>query len=176
MPPTHDEVWSDRCRSALANYSEPLLRTVAGKLIKPRVNQPTEDLLDKSIATFTNPPVIDRRIRELPEHSRKLLTLIGLSRQQRWKVGHLITLLTALGHAEGFTPVAEALLAGLLFPELPPGHPPLEDFAAWFGSAGMMSAEVFTHPAVSTRARGEEPSSCPLAPAQVGSEEVASPG
>jgi len=132
------------------------LRTVAAKLVKPRVNQPTEDLLDKSIATFANPPVIDRRIRELPEHSRKLLTLIGLSRQQRWKVGHLITLLTALGHPEGFAPVADALVAGLLFPELPPGHPPLDDFAAWFGSVGMMSAEVFAHPAVSARARAED--------------------
>ncbi|MCE9565434.1 MAG: helicase-associated domain-containing protein [Planctomycetes bacterium] len=156
MPPTPDEVWSDRCRGALSNYSEPLLRTVAAKLIKPRVNQAPEDLLDKSVATFANPPVIDRRIRELPEHSRKLLALIALSRQQRWKVGHLITLLTALGHAEGFTPVADALVAGLLFPELPPGHPPLVDFAAWFGGVGMLAAEVFAHPAVSTRARAEE--------------------
>lgn len=156
MPPTPDEVWSDRCRGALSRYSESLLRTVAGKLIKPRVNQSPEDLLDKSIATFNNPPVIDRRIRELPEHARKLLTLIGLSRQQRWKVGHLLTLLPALGHDAGFAPIADALVAGLLFPELSPGQPPIDDFAAWFGSSGMMSAEVFAHPAVSTRARGED--------------------
>ncbi|MFO0824184.1 MAG: hypothetical protein U0792_13905 [Gemmataceae bacterium] len=156
MPQNSDEIWSARCRDALSQYAEPLLRTVAAKLIKPRVNQPPEELLDKSIATLGNPPVIDRRIRDLSEPARKLLAVIGLSRQQRWKVGHLITLVSALGHSEGFAPVAEALTAGLLFPELPPGHPPLEDFASWFGSVGMLAAEVFAHPAVSIRARGEE--------------------
>ncbi|MBA4191018.1 MAG: hypothetical protein C0467_23785 [Planctomycetaceae bacterium] len=156
MPPTPDEVWSERCRGALLRYSEPLLRAVAAKLVKPRVNQSPEDLIDKSIAIFSNPPVIDRRVRELPEHARRLIALIGLSRQQRWKVGHLMTLLPALGHDAGFAAVADALTAGLLFPVLPPGHPPLQDFAAWFGGVGMLSAEVFIHPAVSSRARSED--------------------
>jgi hypothetical protein len=157
MPPTPDEAdWSIRCREALARYAEPLLRSVAAKLIRPRVNQPQEELLDKSVAALTNPPVIDRRIRDLPDASRKLLALIGLSQQSRWKVGHLITLATALGHTEGFSPVADALSAGLLFPVIPVGFPPLEDFTAWLGSAGTMNAEVFAHPAVSSRARSED--------------------
>src|SRR4051812_6634156 len=122
MPPTADEDWSARCRDALSRYAEPLLRTVAAKLIRPRANQPLDDLLDKSVATLDNPPVVDRRVRDLPEASRRLLAVVGLSRQPRWKVGHLLSLLAALGHTEGFAPVSEALAAGLLFPELPPGH------------------------------------------------------
>lgn len=137
----------------MSRYSEPLARSVATKLVRPRTNQPLEDLIDKAITTLTNPPVIDRRIRDLPVTSRQLLALIGLSRQPRWKVTHLLTLLTVLGHAEGFAPVQTALEAGLLFPELPTGQQ-LESFAA------IATAEVFTHPAVAVRAR-EEPLGLP---------------
>jgi hypothetical protein len=140
----------------MSRYAEPLLRTVAAKLTRPRANQPIDELLDKSVATLTNPPVIDRRVRDLPDASRKLLALVGLSGQPRWKVGHLIPLLSALGYDEGFAPVADALESGLLFPELPEGFPPLDDFADWLGRAGTLSAEVFAHPAVAARARGEE--------------------
>jgi len=145
-----DEDWSVRCRDALSRYDEGLLRAVAAKLVRPRANQPAEELVEKSVATLANPPVIDRRIRDLPDASRKLLAVIGLSRRPRWKVGHLLTLAAALGHADGFAPVADALAAGLLFPELPPGGPPLADFAT------LAAGEVFAHPAVSARARGED--------------------
>ena len=157
MPPTPDaDDWTARGRDALAAYAEPLLRAVASRLVKPRTNQLVEELLDKSLATLTNPPVIDRRIKDLPPAARKLLALVGLSRRPRWKVGHLITLLAALGHAEGFAPVQAALEAGLLFPERSPGAPPLNDFAAWLGHAGTLTATVFVHPAVAARARGED--------------------
>lgn len=156
MPPTPDDDWSDRCRDALSRYSEPLLRAVAARLVKSRTSAPAEELLDRCVGTLTNPPVIDRRIRDLPEHSRKLLTLIGLSGQPRWKVGHLLALASALGHAEGFAPVADALAAGLLFPALPLEPPPLADFAAILERPDSLAAEVFAHPAVSARARGED--------------------
>lgn len=156
MPPISDhEGWSVRCRDTLSRYAEPLLRAVAAKLIKPRANQPLDELLDKSVATLTNPPVIDRRIKDLPEPIRKVLAVIGLSRQPQWKVGHLLTLLSALGHSEGFAPIASALESGLLFPVLPEVHPPLENFEAWLGSAGTLTAEVFAHPTVALRARSE---------------------
>lgn len=155
-PPTDADDWTDRARGALARYAEPLLRKVAAVLIKPRMNQPVEELVDKSVAALANPPVVDRRIKELPPASRKLLALIGLSRQPRWKVGHLITLLSSLGHAEGFAPVQAAFEAGLLFPELNPLAPPLDDFAAWLGSSGTLAAVAFAHPAVANRARAED--------------------
>jgi hypothetical protein len=150
LPTSPDEDWSLRCRDALARYDEALVRSVAAKLIRPRANQPVEELVEKSIATLTNPPVIDRRIRDLPDASRKLLAVIGLSGQPRWKVGHLLTLAAALGHSDGFAPVAELLAAGLIFPERPSGAPPLADFAS------VAAGEVFAHPAVSSRARGED--------------------
>ena len=156
MPPLSDhEAWSVRCRDTLSRYAEPLLRAVAARLIKPRGNQPVEELLEKSVATLTNPPVIDRRIRDLPEPIRKLLALIGLSRQPQWKVGNLLTLLSALGHSEGFAPIAAALESGFLFPLLPENFPPFEDFSTWLGSAGTQTAEVYAHPAVVLRARSE---------------------
>ncbi|MBA4066085.1 MAG: hypothetical protein C0501_20675 [Isosphaera sp.] len=153
--PADPEHWSARAGAALAGYAEPLLRAVAARLVRPRANQPADELIDKAVATLANPPVVDRRLRDLPDAARALLAVVGRSGQPRWKVGHLLTLVTALGHPEGFAPVADALAAGLLFPELPPGRPPVDDFAAWFGAAGVLSAEVFAPPTVSARARGE---------------------
>jgi hypothetical protein len=165
MPPPPDEAdWSARCRAALERYDEPLLRAVAARLVRSRSSQPAAELLDKVVATLTNPPVIDRRVRDLSEPGRRLMALVGLGRQPRWRVGHLIALLSALGHPEGFAPVAEALGAGLLFPELPPGRPPLSDFAE------VAAGEVFAHPAVSVRARGED-----LGLPDIGGHEAAAP-
>jgi hypothetical protein len=102
---------------------------------------------------LTNPPVIDRRIRDLPETNRKLLALIGLSRQPCWKVGHLVAMLSALGHDDGITPVVELLKSGLLCPEQVDDPPGIEDFTNWMAGAGMLSARVFAHPSVASRAR-----------------------
>jgi hypothetical protein len=157
MPPSPDvDDWSARAAAALAAYAEPLLREVAGRLVKPRTQQPLDELVEKAVATLLNPPVIDRRVKELPPAARKLLAVIGRSRQPRWKVGHLIALLAALGHAEGFAPVQAALDAGLLFPEPNPVAPPIGDFAEWLGASGTLAAVVFAHPAVAGRARGED--------------------
>jgi len=154
--PDAEPDWSSRCRDAFALYSESLLRVVADKLVRARTKQPADELLDKATATLTNPPVIDRRIKDQPSVSRKVLALIGHSRQPRWKVGHLLTLLAALDHAEGFAPVETLLQAGLLFPELDPQTQPLPDFTTWLGQVGMNNAVVFAHPSVAARARGEE--------------------
>lgn len=156
LPSPDSDDWSARAAAALTAYAEPLLRVVAGRLVKPRTQVPVEELVEKAVATLLNPPVIDRRVKELPPAARKLLALVGRSRQPRWKVGHLIALLSSLGHVEGFTPVQAALEAGVLFPEVNPLAPPIGDFAAWLGSAGSMGATVFVHPAVAARARGED--------------------
>jgi hypothetical protein len=156
MPPPAEPDPSDRCREALARYGEPLLRAVADRLVRPRTKLPADELLDKAAATLTNAPVIDRRIKDQPPAARKLLALVGASRQPRWKVGHLITLLAALDHHEGFAPVQTLLEAGLLFPELDPHGPPLSDFAALLGPLGANDAVVFAHPGVALRARGED--------------------
>ncbi len=70
MPSPPDLDWSTLCRDALARYAEPLLRTVADKLVRPRTKLPADELLDKAAATFTNAPVIDRRIKDQPPAGR----------------------------------------------------------------------------------------------------------
>jgi hypothetical protein len=155
MPAPTDPDWSLLCREALGRYAEPLLRTVADKLLRPRTRLPADELLEKAAATLTNPPVIDRRVKDQAAPARKLMALIGLSRQPRWKVGHLITLLAALDHHDGFAPVQALLESGLLFPEHEPHAPPIDDFTAWYGRAGTNAAVVFAHPGVAVRARGE---------------------
>src|SRR4051812_40835363 len=109
MPPPAEPDWSVQCREALSRFAEPLLRAVADKLVRPRTKLPLDELLDKAAAAITNAPVTDRRVKEQPPAARKLLALVGLSRQPRWKVGHLLTLLSTLGHDEGFSPVQSLL-------------------------------------------------------------------
>jgi hypothetical protein len=155
MPPTADP-WTDRARDALSRYAEPLLREVAAKLVKPRTTVPADELVERCVAALANPPVIDRRIKEQPDAARKLLALVGVSRRPAWKVGHLVTLLAALGHAEGLEPVLSLLRAGLLYPAHSPGGAELDHFENWLGFAGVLQAEVFAHPAVAARARSED--------------------
>ena len=154
MPPTADP-WTDRARDALSRYAEPLLREVASRLVKPRTPIPADELADRCVATLTNPPVIDRRIKEQPVAARKLLALVGLSRRPTWRIGHLVPMLASLGHAEGLAPAVALLQAGLLYPDLPADGKELTTFESWLGSAGVLSATVFAHPSVAARARGE---------------------
>ncbi len=168
--------WDQLARDALSRYDEVLLRAVASRLIKLRIGQPADELPEKAAATLTNPPVIDRRIRELPPACRKALAAIGLSRQPRWKVGHLITLLAAVGDAEGFAPIEALLEAGLLFPETAENAPPLSAFAEWLGRSGTLHATVFAHPAVAARARAEGLGLPDVTQADAGDEDAAIPG
>jgi hypothetical protein len=158
MPPTPDDVnWdlsaaTERCREFLLQYADPLLRSVASQLVKPKIGQTREDLAEKAADTLGNPPVIDRRLRDLPDSAKTLIRLIGLSRQPRWNVGQLLTLAAATGHGEGVTPVLTLLEAGLLFPQLAENQT-LVDFTDWLGREGTLSAMTLIHPAVATRAR-----------------------
>jgi hypothetical protein len=155
MPPTAPDPWLDRVRDALSRYDESLRRIVASKLIKSRTVIPVEDLVEKCIATLFNPPVVDRRIKDLSVPARQMLALIALSRRPTWKVGHLVTLLSALGHHEGYAPVVELLDAGLLYPVLPPGVSEVHQFEGWLTQSGGLHAVVFTHPTVAGRTRSE---------------------
>ena len=75
LPIADSDAWSGRVHQTLSLYSEPLLRKVAGKLIRPRTNQPVEELLEKSVGTVSNPPVIDRRIKDLSVAARTVVAI-----------------------------------------------------------------------------------------------------
>jgi hypothetical protein len=165
---TDSACWSDYLRQTLARYDDSLLRLVAGRLFKPRNQWPAEELIDRSVATVGNAAVVDRRLQDLGPAERRLLSVIGHSRQPRWRLGSLLELLAALGHAEGPQPVLHLFEAGLLYPDLlapvsaraaEPGARPsgrLRSFEQWLGQARDTGFTLFAHPQVTARALGED--------------------
>jgi Helicase conserved C-terminal domain len=161
MPRTKDQeaqtdLWSEHLRRTLAGYDEPLLRRVSAHLFKPRSQWPVEELLERSLATMANAVVIDRRLKELEPAQRRVLALIGHSRQPCWDLGNLVFLIMALGDADGLPPILALLEAGLLYPYLAEGPKRLKSFEQWLGQAGTTGLHVFAHPAVMGRALGED--------------------
>jgi hypothetical protein len=153
--PTDAEQPIAAVRAALDGYAEPLRRSVAASLLKSRNHIPTDELTDRILAALANPPGVDRRLKDLPPAARKLLALLGLTRRPHWKVGHLLTTLAALGHADGVAPLKAAFDAGLLYPRRPAEAGELVAFDTWLGAAGVLDAEVFAHPLVAARGRAE---------------------
>jgi hypothetical protein len=164
MPLADPAAWSDRLRRTLAGYDEALLRQVADRLVKPRSHWPVDDLLERCLATVTNPAVLDRRLQDLEPAGRQLLALIGHSRQPGWQLGNLVELLIALGHPDGLRPVLDLLEAGLLYP-LRSGDEPaatpargerIKSFEQWLAFPGPQGLAVFTLPGIAARAIGED--------------------
>src|SRR5262245_32545152 len=123
MPLIDVAYWSERVQQTLQRYAEPLLQQVAAQLFRPRSQWPAAELIERSLATITNAAVLDRRLEALDPAGRRLLALIGHSRQPRWKLGPLLELLAALGHAEGLAPIFALFEAGLLYPDLAEAPP-----------------------------------------------------
>src|SRR5262249_43397052 len=116
MPLASPEYWSELLQRTLQRYDEPLLRRVAGRLVKPRNQWPAEELIERLVATAANAPVIDRRLEELEPAGRQLLAAIGHSRQPLWDLGNLVELAIALGQSDGLKPIVALFEAGLLYP------------------------------------------------------------
>src|SRR5271157_1966555 len=85
----------DRATEALAKYSDPLLRAVAGRLFRPRNTWTPDEVRDKLLAALQDPVLVDRTLRNLSPPARKLLRLIGVSRRPQWRVRGLLDLLRA---------------------------------------------------------------------------------
>ncbi len=156
MPPTDPAFWSDRLRGVLQRYDAELVKQVAARLVRPRNEWPVEDLIERCAAAVENPTLVSRRLQELDPACRRLLALIAHSGQPRWRLGSLLEMLAALGHAEGPRPVFALFEAGLLYPDLPPEAPRLKSFEQWLGQASATGFCVFAPPAVAARARGED--------------------
>jgi hypothetical protein len=158
--------WSELQRHTLASYDEALLRQVASRLIKPRNQWPVADLIERGTAATSNPVIIDRRIQDLTPPARRVLALIGHSRQPFWNLGNLVELTIALGHGDGLQPVLELLEAGLLYPCLKGATAApssngvssrkLKSFEQWMAAPGPAGLLVFCPPAIAARALGED--------------------
>jgi len=144
-----------RAETTLAMYAGPLLRRIAAMLLKPRSPIPEEELIERCLSTLMNPPVVDRRLRDLPDAARKILAIMGLSRQSSWKLGHLLTILATMGHAEGLAPIHTLLEYGLLLPVLPTNTPTIASFEEILTRSGVLEQELFSLSAVAARAREE---------------------
>src|SRR5437868_2502931 len=106
--------WLDRAGDALAKYADPLLRDVAGRLIRPRHTWAADEIRDRLRTALANPVVIDRTLATLSPAARQLLRLVAVSRQPLWRIRGLLDLLAGLGHEDGITAVGELLATGLL--------------------------------------------------------------
>lgn len=158
--------WSELQRRTLECYDEALLRQVAARLVKPRNQWPVEELIDRGVATLENPVVIDRRVQELTLPARRVLGLIGHSRQPYWQLGNLVELTIALGHDDGLQPALELLEAGLLYPNLQaaqetPGQngvsgKRIKSFEQWMAAPGPEGLLVFAPPLIAARSLGED--------------------
>jgi hypothetical protein len=160
--------WSELQRHTLSSYDETLLRQVAARLVKPRNQWPIADLVERGVAATSNPVIIDRRLQDLSPPARRVLALIGLSRQPYWNLGNLVELTIALGHGDGLQPVLELLEAGMLYPSLMrrPSEEAsssngvsgkkLKSFEQWMAAPGPVGLVVFAPPAIATRALSED--------------------
>lgn len=166
-PPDDSLFWSNDLRANFQLYSETLLRHVVGKMLRPRSHWPIEELIDRVVETVSNPPLIDRRLRELPVGCRRLLALIELSGQPRWHVGNLIEMVTALGEEDGLSIVKTLLETGLLYPDLQAAATPTSEhseyarpactsFEDWLSHTPAVHLKVCAHPDITRRAAKED--------------------
>jgi hypothetical protein len=157
MPQRDAAFWTERVWHTLAGYDEPLLREVAGRLVRTRSQWPAEELLMRAVQAVSSPAVLDRRLKERSPAERRVLALIGHSRQPRWPVGSLVELCTALGEPDGLQPVLALLQAGLLFPDLgAAAKNRCKAFATWLTQTSAPLLTVFAPPCVTERALGED--------------------
>ncbi|MCS6849927.1 MAG: hypothetical protein NZ700_02015, partial [Gemmataceae bacterium] len=153
--------WAAELRRTLARYDESLLRTMADRLVKPRNYWPVEELIERSIATVENVPVIDRRLRDLELAERHALAVIGHSGRASWPISQLVEVLAALGAPDGLAAVRALFEAGLLFPDLGTGpetasngRTVLRSFDHWLGQGSTSGLRVWSPPAITRRAVG----------------------
>src|SRR5215207_11193211 len=159
MPPvdTHaDGAGLDRAAEALAKYAEPLVREVAGRLIRPRNTWTVDEVRDRVRAALQDPVLIDRTLRPLSPAARKLLRLVGVSGQPVWRVRGLLDLLHAVGQGDGIAVIRELMAAGLAYPDLPPRSVPVASVDGWLAQLTAQPLAVFVLPLAAARARGEE--------------------
>lgn len=141
------ETESNPLTTVLEAYDLKLLRQVAGRLCKPRNQWPAEELIERSLATLSNTPVLDRRLRDLNPSARLVLSLIAHSRQPRWRVGHLVEMAVALGVDDGLAPILDLLQNGLLFPVLRHKES-IHSFAAWVAQSDLYRPPLVMAPAL----------------------------
>ena len=146
----YDDPTIETVRDTFERYEAVVRLTILSALAKPRQPMEMDDLTDKAMNVLLNPPVIDRRIRELPGACRKLLAVMAITRNYRWRIGDMLQVLSTLGHHDGLVPFLTLMENGLLYPALADEQADfkLDDLAT---SAESIHRYVFALPEVACR-------------------------
>ena len=152
--PSDDEAWLARVRATLERYDDSLLRIAATKLCRPRNQWPVAELIDRSLATLQNPAVVDRRLKELPAESRRVLAVLRHSRQTDWPVAGLCEIGAMLGGGFTHEAVCDLIQSGLVFPEIVAStRGKIKVLANWLAQTPLPT--VFTPATVTDRTEGD---------------------
>ncbi|MGL4422679.1 MAG: hypothetical protein ACRCZF_18565, partial [Gemmataceae bacterium] len=140
---------SEILEGAYARYDALLARAVASKLVKPKIGQEHDSLVQQAIETLTNPPAIDRRLKEIAEGPRRVLMLLAATQQTRWRTGAIYELAHASAADDASMVLKQLLESGLVYPL---GTGSIATFDQWFTQVGLLG-EIYIPPPVLLRAR-----------------------
>lgn len=157
-----DEWESSAVAAAWEGYTESFLREVAGRALKTRQKQPVAELRQKLHTWHTNPPQVDRRLREVSAEARTLLAVMHVGKRTQWRLG---TLLEMVSTFRGLTPdtlttdglkvVEELVLHGMLIPIANADRPKVSSFAEWLSVGQPQQYRVWVAPEILSRAAGQ---------------------
>jgi hypothetical protein len=135
VSPNGDEAGLAALRTALDRYAEPFLRRCASRFGSRRVQDASLDMRERILAAIENPVMIDRTLKTLSPAARRLLRLVGIGRQTRWRVQTLVDIGSILGSRDGVAPIGELLEAALAFPDLADRSGPVRSAEEWLAGA-----------------------------------------
>ncbi len=145
--------WQERLEDVLAACDVAFLRTIADHLLRARSHWPADDLRDRIAQALANPPLVDRRLRDLPTAAQRLLQVLAVNSRPDGRLSSFIEILAAVDDSPGLEALGALWNYGFLFPVERPANkrwrPPdlvAETLEAW-------DPRLFVPPPVLHRAR-----------------------
>jgi hypothetical protein len=142
-------------RAAVERYGDALLRRCAAQFGRQRVQNEPKELRDHIVTALENSVLIDRTIKGLTPAARRLLRLVGMSRQHRWLVQALVDIGSILQSEDGIAPIRELLESGLAFPELSARGGKILSWDEWLSGATTQALAIHIPPLAAARAHRE---------------------
>ncbi|HMP15714.1 MAG TPA: hypothetical protein PKD72_01720, partial [Gemmatales bacterium] len=152
--------WSeDDVARAWDGYAEPLLRQISAKVMKPRQKLPLAELKQKLLHWHDNPPLVDRRLRELSLPARTLLAIPYLGKRTLWRLGTLLEVVSSFSQqdscdlpTDNLKVIEELFLYGMIIPVAQAERSKLKSFEDWLGQGQPEQYRVWVAPKLLARA------------------------
>jgi hypothetical protein len=156
----HMDAWTNGAvAAAWEGYAESMVREVASRALKPRQKLPVAELREKLLTWHTNPPQVDRRLREVSAEARTLLAVMHVGKRQQWRLGALLEIVSTFRGVtpdslttDGLKVVEELVVNGLLVPVADESRPKLGSFAEWLSFGQPQQYRVWVASEVMARA------------------------